>query len=55
MAGQKGFSGRKIVHEKEQHMFSKLEESGVACAGGALALVFASLSLGAALLPVLAA
>ena len=35
-------------------MFSKYEESGVACAVGALALVFASLSVGAALLPVLA-
>ena len=36
-------------------MFSKYEESSVACAVGALALVFASLTVGAALFPVLAA
>jgi hypothetical protein len=36
-------------------MFSKYEESGVACALGALSLVFASLTVGAALFPLIAA
>jgi hypothetical protein len=56
MAGQKVSSGRKCKSAKrEQDMFSKYEESGVACAVGALALVFASLSVGAALFPIIAA
>lgn len=36
-------------------MFSKYEDSGVACAVGALAIVFASLTVGAALFPLIAA
>ena len=36
-------------------MFSKYEESGVACAIAALALVFASLRVGATLSPLIAA
>ena len=36
-------------------MFSKYEESGVACAVAALALVFACLTVGAAISPLIAA
>ena len=36
-------------------MFSKYEESGVACAVSALALFFACLTVGAALSPLMAA
>jgi len=49
-ADEKGRSAK-----KEPNMFSKYEESSVACAIAALALVFASLSVGAALSPLIAA
>ena len=56
MVGQKASSGRiRVFAKKEPNMFSKYAESGVACAVGALALVFACLTVGAALSPLMAA
>ena len=56
MVGQKASSGRiRVFAKKEPNMFSKYAESGVACAVSALALVFACLTVGAALSPLMAA